>query len=205
MNTSPTLAAMLALVEEKKRQQQDRILAQARTEADALIADAHRQARARMHEAILAERRMARQALQATQTRQETELRGHAMNVANRQLRKGRLLLENALLERWRNPESQRAWIAGLAERALACLPAGQWEVWHPSGLASGALDPLREKLRQAGGPDPEAREEAGMTAGLRIACQGAWVDGTATGLMADRMAIDAMLLALLQPEGASK
>ncbi|MBF0294603.1 MAG: hypothetical protein HQL96_05390 [Magnetococcales bacterium] len=205
MNISPTLAAMLALVEEKKRQQQEHILAQARAEAVALIAVAHRQARTRMHEAIVGERRMARQALQEAHTRQETELRGHAMNLANRQLREGRQLLENTLLERWQNPASRQAWILGLTARALACLPEGQWEVWHPPGLPTEALDPLREKLREVGKPDPTPHEEAGMVAGLRIACQGAWVDGSATGLMADRMAIDAMLLALLQPEGASK
>ncbi|MEO5332085.1 MAG: hypothetical protein H7839_08685 [Magnetococcus sp. YQC-5] len=203
-SSATTLKAMLALVEEKRVQQQNRILAQAQAEAAHLMAEAHRLARARMKETITQERRRQERAFQTAQAQHETELRHQVLNQAKRQLQTGRDLLDKVLLEQWRMPDSRRHWITSVTERAVAFLPKGLWEVCHPKDLDGVELVPLVEIVQREGLMAPRTRSEETVMAGLRIGCQGAWVDGTLTGLVANRATIDAMLLALLQPEGAS-
>ncbi|MBF0341555.1 MAG: hypothetical protein HQL95_11430 [Magnetococcales bacterium] len=198
------LEEMLAEIEQKRCSEQTRILSHAREEAAVLIAAAHRQARGRMREFVARERRLLEAAMKSAQTREETERRNHAMSVVRRTLEQARVLLEAALRERWNDPDSRGEWIGKLLERALEFLPAGEWEMVHPARWEASERDAFLLRIQAAGLPAPRVRPEEGLVAGLRLGCQGAWVDGSIPGLTANRSAIDAALLALLQRQGAS-
>ncbi|MBF0626626.1 MAG: hypothetical protein HQL91_00245 [Magnetococcales bacterium] len=199
-----TLDQMLAAIEQKRRAEQERILDQARNEAAALLAAAHRTARQRMHALVLQERRLQDQALQTARIQEETEQRNHAMSVIKRHLDEARGQLDSALLARWRDPQARALWIAASLEKALTFLPQGAWTVRHPVDLESTEWQKIRQELMAQGRPEPTAQPDETLEAGLRLGCQGAWVDGSASGLTVNRLAIDAGLLALLQAQGVS-
>lgn len=206
---SMVLESLLALVEKKRLEQENLLLDQAKTEAREIVRLAHRQAKSRMGEAIGLERRRMEQALKSAQAQLETELRTHSMQVANRLLLKGRELLEQTLLEFWQTPTTRQTWLTALARRAVAFLPVGEWELVFPMAMDVTELTVVEAVMRQAGlSPSLcglNARGDENLLAGVRMGCQGAWVDGTLAGLVANRAAIDALLLAILQPEGVLK
>lgn len=199
------LNEMLAAIELKRQTEQERIFAQARQEAAQLIAQSHRKARERMREWVAGERRQMTLNLQNVRAQEETEQRNHAMNVANRYLEQARQQLDQALLERWQDPAGRLAWIRALMERALVILPGGEWEIRHPADLdATHWIAPIVQRIIAAGLPAPRTKAEEALRAGLRFGCRGAWLDGSIAGLMANRLAIDAALLALMQNQGVS-
>ncbi|MBF0212341.1 MAG: hypothetical protein HQM00_02115 [Magnetococcales bacterium] len=202
MNT--VLNEMLDLIERKRVAERETLLAQARDEARTLVAGAHRKARERVREVVIRERRLLEQAKQSLLAQEETEQRHHAMRVVQRRLDQARTLLDQALLERWRQPDSRRIWIDALLERALVFLPVGAWEIHHPESLDPEEWRTVERRVLAAGLPPPIPEPDAGLRAGLRLGCRGAWLDGSAAGLVANRLAIDAGLLALMHAEGAS-
>ncbi|MBF0272713.1 MAG: hypothetical protein HQL98_11695 [Magnetococcales bacterium] len=195
---------MLALIEQKRLTEHERILHQAQNEAAILIAEAHRKARARMRDMVNRERHVMEQALRRARSQEETERRNHALSVDNRHLEQARSALDQALLERWREPESRKLWITSTVERAMAFLPTGEWEIHHPSDLDPSEWQMVEKRLLESGLPKPQAVMDASLQAGMRLGCQGAWVDGSAAGVVANRLSIDAGLLALMHAEGAS-
>ncbi|MBF0190747.1 MAG: hypothetical protein HQL99_06295 [Magnetococcales bacterium] len=195
---------MLALIEQKRVAEHERIVHQAHSEAAALIAEAHRKARARMREVVNRERHLMEQALRSARSKEETERRHHALSVDNRHLEQARGLLDQALLERWQAPESRKTWILSTLERAMAFLPAGEWEIHHPADLDPSEWQMVEKRLVNSGLPKPRSVMDASLLAGLRLGCQGAWVDGSAAGVVVNRLSIDAGLLALMHTEGAS-
>ncbi|MBF0613599.1 MAG: hypothetical protein G8237_00595 [Magnetococcales bacterium] len=196
---------MLAAIARHSHDEQERILTQARQEAAALIANAHQQARQRMRTWVANERRLLKQTLQNIHAQEETEQRNHTMQRINRHLEEARLLLDRALLERWHNPPQRQLWIEALVMRALQILPPGEWEICLPPDLVTDAgMEPLTQRIMTAGLPAPRLRPDARIMAGIRLGCQGVWLDGSVAGLLANRPAIDAALLALMHNQGGS-
>ncbi|MBF0370135.1 MAG: hypothetical protein HQL52_11830 [Magnetococcales bacterium] len=205
------LTAMLDLVEAERVARCEEILAEARQEAAQITRAAHREARDRMHKVVREERERESRALKSARAQQETEFRQHRLQVANTLIKKGRVLLGTELQRRWEDPRARGRWVGHLVKQATTHLPPGPWRVRHPQGWESGELrrggavgdnKDGGERVTQEVGETTRFEVDATLSAGLCICSGGTCIDGSAEGLQADRGAIDARLLALLETTG---
>lgn len=175
---------------------------QARDEAQekrrAILQQAHEEARGRMHEAVALERRRSKERLEATRAQLQTRARQHQHRTALLLLRRGWELLGQAALQRWKAAAQRRQWIRHLLQQALRLLPPRPWVIEHPPGWACDECEELPQLIHDHCGTAPEFRANDQLHAGLRICADGACLDGTLEGLLADREVIEAQLLAEL-------
>lgn len=192
------MEALLALVEQHRAERCSQLLAQAEERRHALLAEAYGEARSRMHEAVLTERRRGKDKLDATRAQLETRARAQQHQTALLLLQQGWELLGQAVLQRWKSAPQRRLWVGTLLRQALHLLPRCSWVIEHPPGWDPAECAELHEALRAHCGALPQLQANDQLDAGLRICAAGACLDGTLEGLLADREAIEAQLLAQL-------
>ena len=194
-----------ALLREIKRQTQEEcrsVTATADDEMRAILAQAHAEARRRMREAIVALRREGRRRTVRAEAQAETEARQHLHRRADATIRAAWPLLVQALAARWRDADGRRSWTTAAARAATERLRRGRWVVEHPTGWSTEEQEELRRIITAAFATDITFAADAALAEGLRIRADGAILDATAQGLLADRTGIAAALLA--EVEGAS-
>jgi hypothetical protein len=201
-DTDP-LQRLLERVERDREERCREILEAARAEAATMRAEAHAQARARVHRAITAERRRVRERLDAARAEQETRQRQRRHQRINAALERGWGLLEAALVRRWADAEGRRLWLQGALEQAARFLPPGTWTVAHPPDLDPAELPAEPGDLPGLGSPQAGlvSQPDGTLSAGVRLSCGGVEVDATPAGLLADPERIRARLLAALQQQ----
>lgn len=194
---SSAFEEMLQLVRDYQRDQCQAAYAQARVTATQLLQTAHRTARQRMHARIQELRsNLARQRARAAAELATVE-RSHRSRCDAALIEGGWGPLLRAMQRRWQDPAARLQWVEHLAARARTLLPAGDWQVFHPRDW------PVSEQQRFAGLCHPHASirqfvAQDEITAGLRLCADGACLDGTLAGLLADRAAVESRLLAEL-------
>ncbi len=189
---------LLDLVERHRAERCNQLLAQAQERRHSLLAQAYGEARARMHEAIVTERRRGNEKLDATRAQLETRARQQQHRTALLLLRQGWELLGQAALQRWKAATQRRLWVRTLLRQAMQLLPRCAWVIEHPPGWDTAECAAQLEAIREHCGVEPQLRADGQMHAGLRICADGACLDGTLEGLLADRDSIEAQLLAQL-------
>lgn len=192
------LEGLLKLIEEGRRERCEEIVGRARQQRGEIVAEAYRQARSRMHEAIREERDARDRRLERARAQVQTRTRAHAHQTAKLLLHRGWERLRETLCARWGDTDGRRLWVEGLAALATASLPKKHWSIDHPAGWSSAEADTLRRHVEEHCGSPPEFREDTSMAAGLRIWTDGVCLDGSLEGVMADRAEIEATLLAEL-------
>lgn len=199
------LQVLLERVERDREERCREILQGARSEAEAMRAQAYAQARRRLHQAVRDERQRLREQLESARATQETRQRQAYHEQSNTALAKAWELLEQALENRWRTPEGRREWLVGALEQAERFLPPGTWTIAHPPELAS---DELPTDLDTTLGPDQvtlATEADPALNAGIRIRCGGAELDATPAGLLADPKRVRSWLLATLAAHRSEK
>ena len=151
-----------------------------------------------MHAAVEEERLRANQRIAAARAQVQTRLRQRAHQTALLLLHHGWDHLHQALIERWKAPETRSRWIAALGRQALHTLPRQAWKIHHPPGWDTAEASTLCERIAGHCGVKPSFEADNEIGAGLRLVTDGACLDGTLEGLLADRSAIEAQLLAQL-------
>ncbi len=189
---------LLALVEQHRATHCARLAAEAREQRGAILHQAHHDARDRMREAIRSERLRTREKLEATAAQLQTRERQQQHKTALLMLHRGWERLGDAALRRWKAPPQRHEWICALIKLALERLPPRPWVIEHPPGWDPDECAELRAAMEQHCGAAPQLRADDQLHAGLRICTDGACLDGTLEGLLADREAIEAQLLAQL-------
>ncbi len=193
---SVALERMLALVAGHRQARCEEILAQAQVAARRLAAEAHRGARRRMHGNVTEIRTLLRQRVAQAEAALETARRQHRQRRDFALLETAWPVLAEALRRRWHDTAARGDWVQRLARQALATLPPTGWEIVHPVDWPAVEREALAAWLARELSAAPRLRAAADVTAGLRICARGACLDGTVEGLLADRPAIEAMLLA---------
>lgn len=191
--------ALLALVEADRARKCEAIAAEARARATALQAEAHADARRRMRAAFDEERARCDERIAAARANLQTRRRLALQRRAAALLAHGWSRLPDELLRRWRAPETRRAWVASAVASARELLPRTGWRITHAPDWSVAERDDLARELTAALGSAPEFIENPGAGAGLRIAAGGNVIDCTLHGLTADRAAVGAQLLRLLE------
>lgn len=187
-----------ALVEEVERQFSDEaeaILAAARREADAVVAQARGGARARLREAIKRLRREGAARLARAEARRETEVRAAALRAGEAAIEKALPLLREALEARWRDNEQRRQWVYAVAHVCATRMRPGALTVEHPANWAEAERAAFVAAMAPMRGVEIHFHVEPAISAGLRIVAAGATLDATPRGLLYDERAIAALLL----------
>lgn len=199
MSLEARMHALLDLVERDRAAQCARIEAEATTQDDFVRAQARREARERLHAAVVAERERAAQQIAAAQAELQTARRVHAQRRAEALLVLGWQALPTALQARWDDAASRAAWVGGVLAQARSVLPrTAPWQVQHPSGWADDERERFAAAVVAPGGPAPHFAAEPALRAGLRIAAAGVVVDAGVDGLLADRDEVGGRLIGLL-------
>ena len=131
------------------------------------------------------------------QTRAQAEVatarRQHRQRCDRALLEAGRCVAR-VLLARWQEMGHAR-WVETWCARRCAAA-ARRWTSAHPAGWDKAERDGWTERPARAPGAAPEWIEDRQIAAGLRFHVGGACLDGTLDGLLADRTAVEALLLA---------
>ncbi len=189
---------LLALVEKHRAESCALLLAQAEERRHALLAAAHGEERKRMHQAIETERLRGKEKLDATRAQLQTRARQQQHRTALLLLQHGWELLGQAVLQRWKLAPQRRQWVSSLMHQAMELLPRCAWVIEHPAGWDPAECAEFKEPIHAHCGSVPRLLANDQLHAGLRICADGACLDGTLEGLLADREAIEAQLLAQL-------
>lgn len=174
------------------------LLAAAQQDARAILADAHRVARARMGELVPRLRQERAAALAQQQARIEVEARRSEQVQAARLVAAGRRRLRQSLVARWSDPAARRQWLDAALTVAGRFLRRGNWLVEAAPGLSDEERGYLSQQADIDYASRLDWRQGETLDAGLRIVSEGAVLDATPAGLMANGHEIDAALLAEL-------
>jgi len=192
------LDALFATVARHSDEQCREIDRDAETQACDIVARAHRDARVKVHEAIVEERRNGARAIGQQRARIETAKRHNLQDKENAFLDAAWQQLTAALRTRWRDEAARRDWVGGVVELALSRLHPGAWKVEHPADWSPTELDPFMEKITSMSGAAPQFEAVPELELGIRIAVNSVTIDGGLAGVTADRNEVSAMLLAQL-------
>ena len=201
MTVEHRMQALLDIVEADRRGQTEAIAREAQAVVAALLEQAHREARARMRQAFVDERRLRDQRVQAAHANLQTRRRLAAQQRATALLAEAWVCLPDALRARWHALETRRKWITHIVAWARTSLLGGAWCIEHAPDWAAAEREELSRDLAREIGTTPEFRVDARIRAGLRIAGAGAVGDGTLDGILRDRAENGARLLAFLDAE----
>lgn len=194
--TEAALKEMLELVGRHGRQRCDEITTRARQEAQTILHAAHRAVRERTHRQLQELRHHRDRETARAQAELATARRGHQQRCDRILVESGGALLHAALRARWQDAGARRRWVEGLLNQARALLPRGPWRIAHPGDWPATERAALAELLTRELGAAPELGADRNVTGGLRLCAGGACLDGTIEALLADRRAVEAMLLA---------
>jgi vacuolar-type H+-ATPase subunit E/Vma4 len=165
------------------------MLAEAKTQARALLRNARRRARARVAQAVAEEREQRDRSLQRAAAALASRIRRKQQALDKEQLALGHERLRQALIERWSNPAARAGWAETLMGEAQTLLSNSTWKIEYPANLDAGEA----AKLLKPSQPEVEVELVAteGIEAGFRLHHADAQLDMSVAGLLAqvDEMA----------------
>lgn len=195
---SAQLQHLLAQLDTHRQTRCEELLAQARSGARQEIGNAHQQARARVHQAVINLREHTRQQLVSAAARQQTRERQMRQHQDQALLDRAWQPLQDLLLQRWQDPVTRQLWVDQLLEQAARVLVGTSWKIRHPPDWPGSERGALESRLVKLHGYAPVFSAQPSINAGLLIAADQTRVDGTIEGLLHDRSRIEALLLARL-------
>ena len=187
---------LLDIVQAYQQEQSEVLLNEARQQSRGVIRRAYRVARKNIHEELQLTRQHIRDTMAAARAKQHTLMMQQRHTAASSFLEQCWNALEGSLQARWQQPHCRREWVAKILSTAVAVVPAGDWRVEHPEDWSEQEQQQLGEQARALPGVQLQFSSVSGLPAGIRIIADGAIVDGSPPGLLADRTAIEALILA---------
>jgi hypothetical protein len=183
---------LAALIERERGRRLAESADRAREAGRQALAEARSESRRRARAAFGELRGRAQGEERAARAALETARRVRRFAAESLLAEQGLARLADELRRRWRDPAARRQWIAAALAAAERLLPAGAWRVACAPGIDAAEIQSLRAR--------GEAREEAALEAGVRIeariATSAACVDASLAGLLRERRALQAAILA---------
>jgi hypothetical protein len=205
--SGPIVAAqlqhLLAVVEQRRRERCREVLEQAREQARQLISQAYRDERQRMHRELNELRHKLRQQMVSLAAQRQTRKRQRRQQADEELLARSWQSLAEALLQCWGDASMRQRWVEDVVEQAAAVFVDPHWVIEHPSDWPAQERSALQRVLAKRLTKAPRFEDRSGLTAGLRIVAGGACVDGSVEGLLRERSAIEAELLAKINERRA--
>jgi len=164
--------------------------------AEQLLSETRHRMRERVHRAVTEERQRRETALLDSRHRIETARRHRVQAHYRDFLQDAMPLLQAELEQRWRDTETRRSWCEMLLGEAADRLPGERWSIEHTEDWSGSDTQWLEQAFAARDLPAPELVADADIAAGLRVRLGSACLDATLDGLLADRDAVEARLLA---------
>ena len=188
-----------SLIDEIKAKTQMRsrdILAEAGVEAATILKTTHLDARARLREAVRRLRKSRETSLSREKARLALERSLRHQKEDTQLLARGLPLVKNGMRRRWDDTSARQIWIARALEIASTFLVAGNWQIHLPLTIQEDEFNRICSGVDIADGITLDLVSDPEIKTGLRIEMDGAVVDATLAGLLADTETIKSMLLA---------
>ena len=164
--------------------------------AKQLLNETRHRMRERVHRAVTEERQRRETALLEARHRIETSRRRRVQAHYRDFLQHAMPLLQAELEQRWHDTETRRSWCEMLLGEAADRLPEERWTIEHPEDWSGGDTQWLAQAFAARDLPKPAFVADAEIAAGLRVRLGPACLDATLDGLLANRDAVGARLLA---------
>jgi F0F1-type ATP synthase membrane subunit b/b' len=198
--------SLLQVVETYHKRRCEEIVGQGQVQARTIVRDAYRDGRRRLRETILGERRRARAQIASAQAELQTYRRQCEQQSTRALLEVAWPRLRSELLHRWQDGAARRTWVDSLLQQALGSLPQGRWRIHHPPDWPFEEQERSAEFLAAFLQETPEFQADAALRAGLRVCGPSSGtgetcLDGSLDTLLADRKALEARLLDLIEAE----
>jgi len=171
------------------------VIAAAEREASTIVAQARAAARRRVHQAIIELRQEGASRLATAAAQRDTERRVRIQRQAAQVVRDAEPLLEVALNTRWRAAESRKQWAEAIARLCVLRLRPGSWRVVHPASWSAPEQREFASLIGARNDGELDFTVDDAVKAGLRIEADGAVLDATPPGLLADRRFVAAQIL----------
>jgi type II secretory pathway pseudopilin PulG len=133
--------------------------------------------------------------LRRAEAQRDTQARTQAQRAAAQAVRDAQSLLRAMLDARWQDDAERRRWCDALAQLSIARLRPGAWRVEHPAGWRESEQHGFAAATGRPAGIEISFAVDGHLKSGLRIKADGAVLDATPQGLLADSRAIAALLL----------
>lgn len=167
-----------------------------------ILEHAHAAARSRLREVLTDQRERLDVAIAEAETELLTQHRVSAQKRLVAALAASVPVLKQALHTHWQSPPARAAWVEQHLKVARSVLPSTGWTILHPPDWPQDEREAARRGLQAQGIEDPRFESDAGVSAGIRVACGPNLLDASYDGLLADRALIEGRLLHYLQDAG---
>ena len=164
--------------------------------AEQLLNETRHRMRERVHRAVTEERQRRETALLESRHRIETARRRRVQARYRDFLQDAMPLLQAELEQCWQDTETRQSWCEMLLGEAADRLPGERWTIEHPEDWSGSETQWLARAFAARDLPKPAFVADAEIAAGLRVRLGSACLDATLEGLLADRDAVEARLLA---------
>jgi hypothetical protein len=200
-----TLEHLLGVVVENRDKRCLEMRENARQQAGEIIRQAYTKGRVRMHYHIEALREKYRLRVTAATARNQTLLRRQHQKEDRAMLDVAWPLLREAILALWNDPVSRHKWLDAAVASASAGLREHVWVIEHPPKLDHEDIKRIKQLLSQDDRKGAELSASDDIEAGIRILASGTVVDATLEGLLQQKTAIEASMIARLRQGAASR
>jgi len=190
------LDSLLELLEQSKAHYCESTLAAAHAQATDYRKRARRIARDRVRRAVGDERERMERQLRLAAAGIETEQRRLGRRRDLELIRAGWTALEDALRARWRDGDGRRCWVDSALAEAGSLMPGRAWTVEHPADWPGDEQQRALAQAKDAFGVEARFVAAEDLECGLRIVNGGTLLDMSPQGILAQRRAIEAELLA---------
>ena len=194
-----TLEHLLGVVVENREKRCLELRENAQQQAGEIIRQAYSKGRLRMHYHIEALREKYSARVNAAIARNQTLLRRQHQKEDRAMLDIAWPLLREAILALWNEPVSRRKWLDAAIASAATGLREHDWRVEHPPGLGAEDIKRIKQAFSHAKDKGPELSARDDIEAGIRIIAGGTVVDATLEGLLQQKTAIEARIIARIR------
>lgn len=191
------LQRLLEVVNNYQQQACATLMQQAQEQSSHIVRQAYQQARMRFKQDIQESRQQMEASLFAAKAKQHTFMMQQKHQVDREFLDKAWELLKIQLGSRWSNLHSRVLWIQKLANVAQDILSADQWLVEYPEGLPENEKQEIQRVVADTFSRSCQFCENADLSAGIRIKADDAIIDGSISGLLADKVGIESSFLSI--------
>ena len=188
--------ALKELLDQSRNSHCSEVRDKAAVQARDIRKHARKQARERVRAAAREERERLEHEVRMVEAEIETEQRRRARRRDMSLIENGHSELAQALAQRWQDPAGRQAWAEAAVTDAAGVLLGRDWTLEHPADWPAAERDRTLALARERYGATIEARVVEGMESGVCIRSQGALVDMSVAGLLANERTIEGELLA---------
>lgn len=199
-----TLEHLLGVVVENREKRCLELREDAQQQARTIIRLAYSKGRVRMRHHIDALREKNRVRVTAAIARNQTLLRRQHQKEDRAILDAAWPLLRQAMLALWDNPVSRHKWLDAAITSASAGLREHDWRIEHPLSLNGEDIKRINLAYTHENGKGPELLVCDDIEAGIRIIARGTVIDATLNGLLQQKTAIEARMIARIRQGAAS-